>query len=142
MPSPDPDHVYKMIKAAIEIQQFIEKNNRSREEKGLESWEVRIGVHTGPVVAGVVGKKKYAYDIWGSTVNIASRMESNGVPGRVNISAYTYEIIKHRFDCSHRGKIYAKNLGELDMYFIESEKITGDSKTALIDDKEMYLHMQ
>jgi adenylate cyclase len=142
MPSPDPDHSYKIIKAAMEIQQFVKQNNLSREQKGLESWEIRIGIHTGPVVAGVVGKKKYAYDIWGSTVNIASRMESNGIPGRVNISAYTHEIIKHRFECSHRGKIYAKNLGELDMYFIEHEKSVTDPKTAVIDDKEMYLHMQ
>ena len=82
----------------------------------------------GAVVAGVVGKKKYAYDIWGSTVNIASRMESNGTPGKVNISSATYEIVKHRFDCSHRGKIYAKNLGELDMYFIEFEKTLPDNE--------------
>jgi adenylate cyclase len=142
MPSPDPDHVYKMIKAAMEIQQFVEKHNANREENGLEAWEIRIGIHTGPVVAGVVGKKKYAYDIWGSTVNIASRMESNGTPGRVNISAYTHEIIKDRFECSHRGKIYAKNLGELDMYFVEYEKSIMDPTPARIDDKEMYLHMQ
>ncbi|HMF73841.1 MAG TPA: adenylate/guanylate cyclase domain-containing protein, partial [Flavitalea sp.] len=142
MPSPDPDHAYKIIKAAMEIQRFVEQHNLSRELKGLEAWEIRIGVHTGPVVAGVVGKKKYAYDIWGSTVNIASRMESNGTPGRVNISAYTYEIIKHRFQCSHRGKIYAKNLGELDMYYIDHEKSVADPNVAVIDEKEMYLNMQ
>jgi adenylate cyclase len=142
MPSPDPDHAYKIIKAAIEIQHFVEQNNISREQKGLEPWEIRIGVHTGPVVAGVVGKKKYAYDIWGSTVNIASRMESNGTPGRVNISTYMYEIVKNRFECSHRGKIYAKNLGELDMYYIEYEKTASVAQTARIDDKEMYLHLQ
>jgi class 3 adenylate cyclase len=100
----------------------MEIHNRHRLEKGQEPWEIRIGVHIGPVVAGVVGKKKYAYDIWGSAVNIASRMESNGTPGRVNISADTYEIIKNRFECSHRGKIYAKNLGELDMYYVEYER--------------------
>lgn len=122
IPSPDADHAYKIIKAGMEIQAFMESRNVLRAEKNLEAWEVRIGVHIGPVVAGVVGKKKYAYDIWGSTVNIASRMESNGTPGRVNISAHTYEMIKDRFECSHRGKIYAKNLGELDMYFIEYEK--------------------
>ena len=104
----------------------MENHNASREERGLAGWEIRIGVHIGPVVAGVVGKKKYAYDIWGSTVNIASRMESNGTPGRVNISAHTYEIIKDRFECSHRGKIYAKNLGELDMYFVEYERSSND----------------
>ena len=142
MPSPDPDHAYKIIKAAMEIQRFVEQHNISREQKGLEVWEIRIGVHTGPVVAGVVGKKKYAYDIWGSTVNIASWMESNGTPGRVNISANTHEIIKNRFECSHRGKIYAKNLGELDMYYIEYEKSVPEPHMAAIDEKEMYLNMQ
>ena len=122
IPSPNPDHAYKIIKAAIEIQEFMEKYNVLRAERGLESWEIRIGANIGPVVAGVVGKKKYAYDIWGSSVNVASRMESNGTPGRVNISAYMYETIKDRFECSYRGKIYAKNVGDLDMYFVEYEK--------------------
>jgi adenylate cyclase len=84
----------------------------------------------------VVGQKKYAYDIWGSTVNIASRMESNGTPGRINISANTYEIIKNRFECSHRGKIYAKNLGELDMYFVEYEKSFSNVQIIRSDNKE------
>jgi adenylate cyclase len=122
IPSPDADHAYKIIKAAIEIQDFMEKYNVLRLEKGLQPWEIRIGLNIGPVVAGVVGKKKYAYDIWGSAVNIASRMESNGTPGRVNISAYMYEMIKDRFHCSYRGKIYAKNVGDLDMYFVDYEK--------------------
>jgi adenylate cyclase len=69
----------------------------------------------------VVGRKKYAYDIWGSTVNIASRMESNGEPGQVNISAETYNCIKDQFSCTHRGKIWAKSVGEIDMYFVDSE---------------------
>ncbi len=80
---------------------------------------MRVGIHTGPLVAGVVGRKKYAYDIWGSTVNIASRMESNGEPGQINISMGTYELVKHEFDCTYRGKIYAKNVGEIDMYFVK-----------------------
>ena len=100
----------------------MEMHNARLAERGLQPWEIRIGLHTGPVVAGVVGKKKYAYDIWGGAVNIASRMESNGTPGKVNISAHTYEIIKDRFQCTYRGKIYAKNLGELDMYYVEHEK--------------------
>lgn len=136
IPSPDPDHSYKIIKAAMEIQGFVEKHNVNRQEKGLEAWEIRIGVHIGPVVAGVVGKKKYAYDIWGRTVNIASRMESNGTPGRVNISIHTYEIIKDRFECSHRGKIHVKNLGELDMYYVEYEKTTTTLQITRSDPKE------
>ena len=122
IPSRDPNHVYKIVKAALEIQAFIEKYNLRRVDKGLEPWEIRIGLHVGPVVAGVVGKKKYAYDIWGSAVNIASRMESNGTPGKVNISANTYELIKNRFDCTHRGKLKVKNLSDLDMYYVENEK--------------------
>jgi class 3 adenylate cyclase/Tfp pilus assembly protein PilF len=138
IPSPDPDHAYKIIKAGMDIQKFMELYNLLRAERGEEAWEIRIGIHIGPVVAGVVGKKKYAYDIWGGTVNIASRMESNGTPGRVNISAYTYEIVKHRFECSHRGKIFAKNLGELDMYYVEYEKSQADSiEIVSSDNREM-----
>jgi len=126
IPSRDPNHAYKIVKAALEIQAFIEKYNLRRIDKRLEPWEIRIGLHVGPVVAGVVGKKKYAYDIWGSAVNIASRMESNGTPGKVNISASTYELIKNRFDCTHRGKLKVKNLSDLDMYYVENEKTQTD----------------
>jgi class 3 adenylate cyclase len=123
LPSPDPDHIHKIVKAALEIQAFMERHNARRTDKGLEPWEIRIGLHVGQVVAGVVGKKKYAYDIWGSAVNIASRMESNGTPGKVNISAPTYELIRDRFECTYRGKLNAKNIGELDMYYVEREKM-------------------
>lgn len=112
------DHVLNMVKASLEMQVWIKEYNSNRNEYGLASWELRIGIHVGPIVAGVVGKKKYAYDIWGSTVNIASRMESNGEPGKVNISSSTYELIKDQYQCSHRGKIHAKNVGDIDMYFI------------------------
>jgi class 3 adenylate cyclase/Tfp pilus assembly protein PilF len=121
IPTPDKDHVFNMIKASLEIKDYIIQNNKRRAEAGLESWYLRIGIHVGPVVAGVVGKKKYAYDIWGGTVNIASRMESNGEPGKVNISSAAYELIKDKYDCTYRGKISAKNIGEIDMYFIEKE---------------------
>jgi class 3 adenylate cyclase/Tfp pilus assembly protein PilF len=121
IPGADAAHPYKIVKAGLEIQQYIHDNNERRKNLGLEVWDIRIGIHIGPVVAGVVGKKKYAYDIWGSTVNIASRMESNGHPGQVNISSTTYELVKDKFACSHRGKIYAKNVGEIDMYFVEGE---------------------
>ncbi len=121
IPSPDNRHAYNMVRASLEIQEYIIENNKRKLEAGLEAWDLRLGLHVGPIVAGVVGKRKYAYDIWGSTVNIASRMESNGEPGRVNISATTYELIKDEFECSYRGKIYAKNVGDIDMYFVERE---------------------
>jgi class 3 adenylate cyclase len=121
IPSKGERNTYRIVKAAIEIQEWVQQNNEKRLDAGLEAWDIRIGVHTGPLVAGVVGKKKYAYDIWGSTVNIASRMESNGEPGRVNISADAYRIIKDEFRCSYRGKIHAKNIGDIDMYFVDSE---------------------
>ena len=118
IPVPDPNHYWNMIKAAKDIQAAILMRNKEREANGLPPWEIRIGIHVGPIVAGVVGKKKYAYDIWGSTVNIASRMESNGEPGQINISSATYDLIKDEYECTHRGKIYAKNVGDIDMYFL------------------------
>lgn len=121
IPSPYPGHEYNIVKAGLEIQDHISAKNKTRAEAGLPAWDLRIGIHVGPLVAGVVGRIKYAYDIWGSTVNIASRMESNGEAGRVNISAQTYELVKDRFICSYRGKIDAKNVGEVDMYFVDRE---------------------
>jgi class 3 adenylate cyclase len=85
-------------------------------------WALRVGIHSGPVVAGVVGKRKYAFDIWGDTVNLASRMESAGEPGRVNVSAYTFHLIRKDFDCEYRGKVSAKGKGEVDMYFVIGDK--------------------
>jgi len=108
----------EIVKAALEMQEFLEDYKRDRSKKGLQFFEARIGIHTGPVVAGVVGVNKFAYDIWGDTVNIASRLESNCIEGRVNISASTYNQIRYKFDCEHRGKINAKNKGQIDMYYV------------------------
>lgn len=121
IPTPDKSHPVNMVKAGLEMVEYMKWRNAQRVAIGLLPWELRIGIHVGPVAAGVVGKKKYAYDIWGSTVNIASRMESNGEPGQVNISSNTFELVKEKFFCQHRGKISAKNIGEIDMYFVEGE---------------------
>jgi class 3 adenylate cyclase len=90
----------------------------ARNERSAFKWRLRVGIHSGHVVAGVVGKRKYAYDIWGDAVNVASRMESHGEPGRVNISAYTYDLVSREFECEYRGRLPVKGKGDVDMYFV------------------------
>jgi class 3 adenylate cyclase len=108
----------EVILAALEMQVYMSKLKETSELEGMKFWDIRIGIHTGTVVAGVVGQKKLSYDIWGDTVNTASRMESSGEAGKINISGTTYEFVKDFFICEHRGKMPVKYKGELDMYFI------------------------
>ena len=120
LPVSNKTNAFDVVNAAIEIKQFMHEHLKQRQKENKEPFEIRIGIHTGPVVAGIVGVKKFAYDIWGDTVNIAARMESSGETGKVNISGSTYKFVKDKFHCIHRGKILAKNKGEIDMYFVEN----------------------
>jgi len=108
----------EVVLAAIEMQEYMRKLKKEAESRGQNFWDIRIGVHTGPIIAGVVGQKKLSYDIWGDTVNTASRMESSGEAGKVNISGSTHEFVKGFFNCEYRGKMPVKYKGEIDMYFV------------------------
>lgn len=119
IPVPNTTHALDTVRAGLEIQQFVQSWKRVKLAKNQTPYELRVGIHTGPLTAGVVGKKKFAFDIWGSTVNLASRLEAGGAADRVNISGTTYELVKSVFKCQYRGKIPIKNKGEMDMYFVE-----------------------
>jgi adenylate cyclase len=119
LPVANKTHAVDMVNAALEINSFMQKHLEDRIRNKKEVFEMRIGIHTGTVVAGIVGVRKFAYDIWGDTVNIASRMESSGEAGKVNISGTTYALIKDEFHCVYRGLIEAKSKGQIDMYFVQ-----------------------
>jgi len=111
LPSVDPKLAEKIVRAALKIEEYMKTSS--------PGWELRIGIHSGSLVAGIVGATKFAYDVWGDTVNIAARMEQHSMPGKINISKATYEIVRHEFECTHRGKLKVKNKGIMDMYFVE-----------------------
>jgi class 3 adenylate cyclase len=118
IPVANNSHAVDVCLAALEFRAFMLQMQEIKAGLGLPFWQLRIGINTGPVTAGVVGTNKFAYDIWGDTVNTASRMESSGEPGHVNISQATYERVKDFFDCEYRGKVKAKGKGEVEMYFL------------------------
>jgi class 3 adenylate cyclase len=123
LPVPNKTNAEDTVRAALEICEFIKWEKQNHDSEGKPFFEIRIGCHTGPVVAGIVGIKKFAYDIRDDTVNVASRMESSGEAGKVNISGATYELVKDKFQCTYRGEVDAKNKGMLKMYFVEASLV-------------------
>lgn len=124
IPVPNEEAALNTIKAALEMNAFMKQRQQAHQSAGLPVFEMRIGIHSGPVVAGIVGVKKFQYDVWGDTVNTASRMESTGAVGRVNISHATYQLVKYysKFRFISRGNVHVKGKGEMEMYFVEYEK--------------------
>lgn len=121
VPTAVPDHALRTVRAATALRDFVEAESRRRAPQNLPAFHLRIGVHSGPVVAGVVGAKKFAYDVWGETVNLAARMEQSGEPGKVNITAATYALVQDRVACTFRGAIEVKHGALVEMYFAERE---------------------
>ncbi len=122
LPIPNRSHPFNVVLTGLQIQQVAGRINRKKEAEGRTAWHFRVGIHTGEIISGVIGKQKFAFDIWGDSVNVAARMESSCEPGMVNISGETYKLVKDYFECEHRGKIEIKNRGKVDMYFVKAIK--------------------
>jgi class 3 adenylate cyclase len=120
VPEPSPDALVSLAQLGLDIRDFIATRRSERTAAGIPYWDVRVGMHCGPLVAGVVGLHKFAYDIWGDTVNTASRMESAGEPGRVNISSDFRAQLSPTAACTPRGLISVKGKGEIEMFFLDS----------------------
>jgi class 3 adenylate cyclase len=122
IPDLNADHAATMIRAAFEFHAFVNSEAERKQKLNQPYLRMRIGVHSGPLVAGVVGSRKFSYDVWGDTVNIAARMEQSGEADGINVSETVYELIKDDFDFVYRGEIEAKNKGRMKMYFVTGEK--------------------
>ena len=122
LPIPNTKNPVEMVDVAFKFVHAVEKLKEERRSEKKVTFDIRVGIHSGPLIAGVVGIQKFAYDIWGDAVNTAARMQQNGFEGKINISGTTYELVKHRFHCTHRGRIEAKNKGLVDMYFVEGRR--------------------
>jgi adenylate cyclase len=128
----------EVVLAALEMQDYM----RQLKQKDINIWDLRIGIHTGAVIAGVVGHKKLSYDIWGDTVNTASRMESSGEPGKINVSGHTYELVKDFFVCEYRGRMPVKYKGDVDMYFVKSVRPELSVDLKIIPNKKFFIQLQ
>ncbi|TGM94932.1 adenylate/guanylate cyclase domain-containing protein [Leptospira licerasiae] len=118
IPNSSSTHAVDCVLAALEIQAFMNQMKEIKASQNLPYWQLRLGIHSGDLVAGVIGEKKFAYDVWSDTVNTASRCESSGATGKINISGATYKLVKDFFDCEYRGEVAAKHKGNIDMYFV------------------------
>jgi len=138
LPNKNITNPVEVVLAALEMVQYMENLKATNSN----IWDLRIGIHTGSVIAGVVGHKKLSYDIWGDTVNTASRMESSGEAGKINISGQTYELVKDFFICEYRGKMPVKYKGEIDMYFVKGihPDLAGDSP--YVPNEKFFLKLQ
>jgi len=119
VPNPTPTHALDAVLMALEMLDVVDTINRQRVSEGHPAWPIRIGLHSGPLIAGVVGEKKFAYDVWGDTVNLASRMESNGAPGRVNVTGAVVALVEPYVICEPRGLITVKGKGDIASWFID-----------------------
>ena len=123
------DHAHAVAHAALEMRRYIKEFPVA---KGAEV-EFRFGISSGELVAGVIGKQKFHYDVWGDVVNVASRMESDGAPGKIQISEATYELIQADFVCERRGMVDIKGKGKMNTWFLESSRVSHDSATSNIN---------
>ena len=122
VPVSNETHAIDAVNAASEMVEFLNEWNAKREKENKIRFDARIGIHSGPIIAGVVGAKKFAYDIWGDTVNIASRLESQSSAQMINISETTYQLIKEHYECTKRGSIGVKNMSDLEMYYVKERQ--------------------
>ena len=118
-PLPQPDHPERAMRCVLELDRYARSFVETGEGSALGFGATRIGVHSGPAVGGIIGKQKLSFDLWGDTVNLVSRLESAAEAGRINLSAYTYALVKDRYPCTYRGKIETKDRGKMDMYFVD-----------------------
>ena len=146
IPTSNGTHAVDCVLAALGLEKILSDLKQKETAECRPYWQIRIGIHTGDLVAGVVGREKFSYDVWGDTVNTASRLESSGVAGRINISGATYEKVKGFFDCEFRGKIPAKNKGDIDMFFVNGIKrelsVNGDGRTPNAGFMDLYNQLQ
>lgn len=144
LPEENKTHAVDVIITGLQFLNFISERRELFERESKKYWRIRIGIHSGSVLAGVVGEWKFTYDIWGDTVIIASRMEQSGQPGKINISQSTYEKVKDFFVCDYRGKVSAKNKGEMDMYIIDQIQphLSVDGKGLVCNEKFFDLYKQ